>query len=145
MVYQSPHYTAPTSGTQLTKTITVPSTIFTGVKDIKVEVQEGATGGTSIEETLALAAVLAALKQVQKTVELFKKQNNVKSTTFTVSDPTHQTYDNPTNNIPSGWGQLNKILLKLDVVFYGEKNFYNRWSFSSRCKLVTPVIIARRP
>ena len=37
-------YTAPTGGgTEFTKTITVPATVFTGTKDIKVEVQEGAS------------------------------------------------------------------------------------------------------
>ena len=60
-----PSFTAPASGTQKTFNITVPSTIFTGVKDIKVEIQEGATGGTKIEETLTLAAVQQPQTQKQ--------------------------------------------------------------------------------
>ena len=70
----------------------MPATFFRGTKDIKVEVQNSA----AIAE---FALSLSAVKETQaKTVQLFNKQNNVNSTTFTVADPADQTCANPTNN-----------------------------------------------
>ena len=136
-------YVAPTSGTELTKTINVPATFFTGTKDIKVEVQEGASGGTIAEFALSLSAVKET--QTQKTVQLFNKQNNVNSTTFTVADPADQTYANPTNNIPSGWGLTQPSLTaNLDVVFMVERIFTTDGLSPQQSSWSTPVIVARR-
>ena len=138
-----PNYTAPTSGTEKSFTVNVPSTIFTGTKDIKVEVQEGATGGTIAEFALSLSAVQEP--PVQKTVQLFNKQNNVNSTTFVVSDPADQTYANPTNNIPSGWGLTQPDLTQnLDVVFMVERVFTTDGLSPQGSNWSTPVIVARR-
>ena len=145
-------YTAPTGGgTEITKTITVPATVFTGTKDIKVEVQEGASGGTIAEFALSLSAVQET--QVQKRVQLFNKQNNVASTTFSVSDPADQTYANPTNNIPIGWELTQPSLTNnLDVVFMVERVFttngltpqQNQWHPLNSSNVTVPAIVAER-
>ena len=146
-----PTYTAPTSGTEKSFTINVPATVFTGTKDIKVEVQEGASGGTIAEFALSLSAVQET--QVQKTVQLFNKQNNVSSTSFSVSDPADQTYANPTNNIPSNWGLSQPSLTNnLDVVFMVERVFttngltpqQNQWHPVDSQNNTVPVIVAER-
>ena len=136
-----PSFTAPASGFQKTFNITVPSTIFTGVKDIKVEIQEGAAGGTKIEETLTLTAVQQP--QTQKTVELFKKLNNVNTTTG-ITNPTQQTFANPTNGI-SGWSTTQQDLTQnLDVIFMVERVFTTDGLSPQDATWSTPVIVARR-
>ena len=136
-----PSFTAPASGSQKTFNITVPSTIFTGVKDIKVEIQEGAAGGTKIEETLTLLAVQQP--QTQKTVKLFKKLNNVNSTTG-ITNPSQQTFANPTNGI-SGWSTTQQDLTQnLDVIFMVERVFTTDGLSPQDATWSTPVIVARR-
>jgi len=136
-----PSFTAPASGSQKTFNITVPSTIFTGVKDIKVEIQEGAAGGTKIEETLTLVAVQQP--QTQKTVKLFKKLNNVNVITG-ITNPAQQTFANPTNGI-SGWSTTQQDLTQnLDVIFMVERVFTTDGLSPQDAAWSPPVIVARR-